>query len=156
MRGIGEILTPCRSSRRPSRWRCLPSAARPPAVYARGTPWAGPTADGPNDLEPAALRVEPRLAAWRDTLGDATGETPVLAGSGSTWFVRGDYPERGPDRDPRTIPEGPRRASERPGQRGARRSIVELALLLAPQRGCQRVRFSIFLCFFLRIRFGAS
>jgi 4-diphosphocytidyl-2-C-methyl-D-erythritol kinase len=55
----------------------------------------GPTADGPNDLEPAALAVEPRLAAWRDRLGDATGETPVLAGSGSTWFVPGVHPGGG-------------------------------------------------------------
>jgi 4-diphosphocytidyl-2-C-methyl-D-erythritol kinase len=52
----------------------------------------GPTAAGPNDLEPAALVVEPELAVWRDRLGDATGETPVLAGSGGTWFVPGAYP----------------------------------------------------------------
>jgi hypothetical protein len=35
----------------------------------------------------AALAVEPRLARWRDALGDLTGAEPVLAGSGSTWFV---------------------------------------------------------------------
>lgn len=52
----------------------------------------GPTAVGPNDLEPAALMVQPELARWRDILGDATGQTPVLAGSGSTWWVRGAYP----------------------------------------------------------------
>jgi 4-diphosphocytidyl-2-C-methyl-D-erythritol kinase len=52
----------------------------------------GPTSDGPNDLESAALAVEPRLAEWRDRLGDATGERPVLAGSGSTWFVPGAHP----------------------------------------------------------------
>jgi 4-diphosphocytidyl-2-C-methyl-D-erythritol kinase len=50
---------------------------------------------GPNDLEPAALAVEPRLTEWRDRLGDATGEQPVLAGSGSTWFVGGAYPGGG-------------------------------------------------------------
>jgi 4-diphosphocytidyl-2-C-methyl-D-erythritol kinase len=55
----------------------------------------GPTAGGPNDLEPAALRVEPRLARWRDELGEATGRTPVLAGSGSTWFVEGAFPGDG-------------------------------------------------------------
>lgn len=49
----------------------------------------------PNDLEPAALRVEPQLAEWRDRLGDATGQTPVLAGSGSTWFVEGAFPGDG-------------------------------------------------------------
>ncbi|MEO7837520.1 MAG: hypothetical protein ABIS21_07755, partial [Acidimicrobiales bacterium] len=35
----------------------------------------------------------PRLAEWRDHLGDATGQTPQLAGSGGTWFVEGDFPE---------------------------------------------------------------
>ena len=38
----------------------------------------GPTAEGPNDLEPAALKVEPRLAEWRDRLGELTGEQPIL------------------------------------------------------------------------------
>jgi len=59
---------------------------------------AGPASTrpaSPNDLEAAALRVEPRLAAWRDRLGAATGRTPVLAGSGSTWFVPGAYPGEG-------------------------------------------------------------
>jgi 4-diphosphocytidyl-2-C-methyl-D-erythritol kinase len=47
---------------------------------------------GPNDLEPAALTLTPDLRTWRDRLGDATGRTPVLAGSGSTWFVEGAFP----------------------------------------------------------------
>ncbi len=50
---------------------------------------------GPNDLEPAALRVEPRLVLWRDRLREATGEQPVLAGSGSTWWVPGAWPGDG-------------------------------------------------------------
>jgi 4-diphosphocytidyl-2-C-methyl-D-erythritol kinase len=45
--------------------------------------------DGPNALTAAALAVEPRLAAWRDALGEWAGSEPVLAGSGSTWFVEG-------------------------------------------------------------------
>ena len=56
------------------------------------------TCDSGADLTlegPAALRVEPRLASWRDRLGDATGVTPVLAGSGSTWFVDGAFPGEG-------------------------------------------------------------
>jgi 4-diphosphocytidyl-2-C-methyl-D-erythritol kinase len=40
-----------------------------------------------NDLTGAALVVEPRLARWRDALGEVVGRTPTLAGSGSTWFV---------------------------------------------------------------------
>jgi 4-diphosphocytidyl-2-C-methyl-D-erythritol kinase len=49
-----------------------------------------PRRQGPNALTAAALATEPRLAAWRDALGDLTGKEPVLAGSGSTWFVEGD------------------------------------------------------------------
>ena len=62
-----------------------------PAVYKAWDELGGPRAEGPNDLEPAALRVEPELARYRDQLGDATGVAPVLAGSGSTWFVPGDF-----------------------------------------------------------------
>lgn len=65
------------------------------AVYRAWDDLGGPTADGPNDLEPAALAIEPRLAPFRDALGEATGETPVLAGSGSTWFVPGAHPGPG-------------------------------------------------------------
>lgn len=40
-----------------------------------------------NDLEPAAVRVEPRLAAFRDALAAVAGAVPLLAGSGSSyWF----------------------------------------------------------------------
>lgn len=52
----------------------------------------GGIAGGPNDLEPAALLVEPGLATWRARLAAATGQVPVLAGSGSTWFVEGEFP----------------------------------------------------------------
>jgi len=65
------------------------------AVYRAWDDLGGPTADGPNDLEAAALLVEPRLASFRDRLGDDTGETPVLAGSGATWFVPGVHPGPG-------------------------------------------------------------
>jgi 4-diphosphocytidyl-2-C-methyl-D-erythritol kinase len=64
-------------------------------VYRAWDDLGGPTAPGPNDLEPAALVVEPRLAEWRDRLAQATGRTPVLAGSGGTWFVPGDHPGDG-------------------------------------------------------------
>jgi 4-diphosphocytidyl-2-C-methyl-D-erythritol kinase len=65
------------------------------AVYRAWDGLGGPTASGPNDLEPAALLVEPRLAEWRDRFGEATGKTPVLAGSGGTWFVPGEHPGEG-------------------------------------------------------------
>jgi len=65
------------------------------AVYRAWDALRGPRAWGQNDLEPAALYVEPRLAAWRERLAAATGQVPVLAGSGSTWFVEGSYPGPG-------------------------------------------------------------
>ena len=55
----------------------------------------GPVGDHGNDLEPAAMDLMPELAEWRDALGDATGLRPRLAGSGSTWFVEGEYPGGG-------------------------------------------------------------
>jgi 4-diphosphocytidyl-2-C-methyl-D-erythritol kinase len=62
------------------------------AVYKAWDALGGPVSDNFNDLEPAALHVEPRLASWRDRLAAATGLRPVLAGSGSTWFVPGAHP----------------------------------------------------------------
>lgn len=64
-------------------------------VYAAWDRLGGPTGERGNDLEPAALAVEPRLAEWRDALRDATGQEPFLAGSGGTWYVPGAYPGDG-------------------------------------------------------------
>jgi 4-diphosphocytidyl-2-C-methyl-D-erythritol kinase len=72
-----------------------PFGVATPAVYRAWDALGGPRAEGANDLEPAALAVEPRLARYRDELGDATGQMPVLAGSGSTWFVEGSFPGDG-------------------------------------------------------------
>jgi 4-diphosphocytidyl-2-C-methyl-D-erythritol kinase len=89
---IGERVEPLPFEERTFTLLTPPFGCSTPAVYAAWDELGGPAADGPNDLEPAALRVEPRLAEWRDRLGDATGCTPVLAGSGSTWFVEGAFP----------------------------------------------------------------
>lgn len=64
-------------------------------VYRRWDRLGGPTGANGNDLEPAAVDAYPDLALWRDRLGNATGRTPMLAGSGGTWFVVGDFPESG-------------------------------------------------------------
>jgi len=66
-----------------------------PAVYAAWDDMGGPVGDNGNDLEPAALRIAPDLADWRDELAAATGQRPRLAGSGSTWFVEGSFPGHG-------------------------------------------------------------
>ena len=93
--GIGEIVTPLPFEPRTLTLVTPDFGCSTPAVYAAWDRLGHPVAEGPNDLEAAALAVEPRLAAVRDELGDATGQTPVLAGSGSSWFVRGAFPGPG-------------------------------------------------------------
>lgn len=88
--GIGERLEAL--ERRPLTVMLVapPLHVSTPDVYRAWDALGGPRADGPNDLEPAALVVEPRLARYRDVISDVVGEAPVLAGSGGTWFVAGD------------------------------------------------------------------
>jgi 4-diphosphocytidyl-2-C-methyl-D-erythritol kinase len=93
--GIGDVLEPLPDLSRTFTLLTPPFGVSTPAVYRAWDDLGGPTGAGPNDLEPAALAVEPRLGEWRDRLGDATGATPVLAGSGSTWFVEGSFPGEG-------------------------------------------------------------
>jgi 4-diphosphocytidyl-2-C-methyl-D-erythritol kinase len=93
VRGIGEVVEPLPFLDLAFTLVTPPFPVSTPVVYAKWDELGGPAADGPNDLEPAALAVEPRLAEWRDRLGGATGLTPVLAGSGGTWFVEGAFPE---------------------------------------------------------------
>ncbi len=87
--GIGEVLEPLPHLDRTFTLVIPPLRVSTPAAYRAWDDLGGPTASGPNDLEPAALHVEPRLAAWRDRIGELAGVTPVLAGSGATWFVEG-------------------------------------------------------------------
>jgi 4-diphosphocytidyl-2-C-methyl-D-erythritol kinase len=89
--GIGEVLDPLPYEHREFTLVTPPFGVFTPAVYRAWDDLGGPRAEGPNDLEPAALVVEPRLAEWRNRLGDLTGATPVLAGSGATWFVEGTF-----------------------------------------------------------------
>ncbi|MFN8018132.1 MAG: 4-(cytidine 5'-diphospho)-2-C-methyl-D-erythritol kinase [Acidimicrobiales bacterium] len=93
--GIGEVLEPLAFEPRTFTLLTPPITCATPAVYRAWDQLGGPTASGPNDLEPAALAVAPDLAIWRDRLGEATGRVPVLAGSGSTWFVEGAFPGAG-------------------------------------------------------------
>jgi 4-diphosphocytidyl-2-C-methyl-D-erythritol kinase len=60
-------------------------------VYATWDHLAGPRSDGLNDLEPAAIVAFPKLAVWRDRIREAAGVSPILAGSGATWFLRGHH-----------------------------------------------------------------
>jgi 4-diphosphocytidyl-2-C-methyl-D-erythritol kinase len=56
-------------------------------VYAAWDELGGPTGEGTNDLETAAILAEPRLASWRSLVEAVAGRPPSLAGSGSTWWL---------------------------------------------------------------------
>ena len=102
--GIGEIVEPLPFEEQVFTLLTAPVGCPTPAVYRRWDEMGGPTGEHGNDLEPAAVDLVPELARWRDVLGDATGRRPRLAGSGSTWFVEGEYPGGG-RRVVRTIPQ---------------------------------------------------
>jgi len=98
VRGVGEVVEPIPSDAVAGRaWTLLtpPVHVATQAVYRAWDRMGGPSGAGPNDLEPAALAVAPQLAQWRDRLGEVTGVTPVLAGSGGTWFVEGAFEGEG-------------------------------------------------------------
>ncbi|MFN8041285.1 MAG: 4-(cytidine 5'-diphospho)-2-C-methyl-D-erythritol kinase [Acidimicrobiales bacterium] len=105
VRGIGELVDPLPFVARTLTLWTPPFGCSTPAVYRAWDELGGPAADGPNDLEPAALAVEPRLGGYRDRLAELSGTTPVLAGSGSTWFVEGAFPGEGRV-VARTVPAG--------------------------------------------------
>ena len=94
--GVGEKVTPLPFEPRHYVLLLPPFGVDTAEVYRA---WdEDPSHDGPNALTMGALAVEPRLAAWRDALGTWAGSEPVLAGSGSTWFVEvgaGDGPGAG-------------------------------------------------------------
>lgn len=93
--GIGENVEPLPYEARTYTLLTPPVMCSTPVVYAAWDRLGGPIGEFGNDLEPAALEVAPELARWRDELGEASGERPRLAGSGSTWFVEGAYPGEG-------------------------------------------------------------
>lgn len=90
--GIGEGIEVLEPEPRTYTLALAPFGCSTVAVYQAWDRLGGPEGEHGNDLEPAALTVEPRLASWRDRLGDQTGAQPRLAGSGSTWFVEGAFP----------------------------------------------------------------
>jgi 4-diphosphocytidyl-2-C-methyl-D-erythritol kinase len=89
--GIGEIVEPLEFQARTLTLLTPPLHCSTPVVYRTWDDLGGPVGEHGNDLEPAAIAAFPDLARWRDLLGDATGQQPRLAGSGSTWFVEGDH-----------------------------------------------------------------
>ncbi len=106
VRGVGEDVTALPFEDRGFTLFLLPFGMDTAEVYAAwdrlhptgsatGASSDGPAPAGVNDLEGAAVAVEPRLAAWRDHLAELLGRRPWLAGSGSTWFVEGTPDELG-------------------------------------------------------------
>jgi len=91
VRGIGELVEPLPFEPLDVTLVVPPLAVSTPAAYRAWDELGGPRSDGPNDLEPAALLVEPELVRWRDRIREAAGVAPVLAGSGATWFLRGHH-----------------------------------------------------------------
>ena len=91
--GVGEVIEPLSPDDAAYTLVIPPLSVSTVAAYRAWDDLGGPRADGPNDLEPAALTVEPRLARWRDRLAEAAGRRPTLAGSGATWFVEGSHPD---------------------------------------------------------------
>lgn len=90
VRGIGELVETLPHVERTVTLVIPPVRVSTPAAYRAWDELGGPTGDGPNDLEAAALSVVPELRRWRDLIGERTGDTPVLAGSGATWFTHGE------------------------------------------------------------------
>jgi ribosomal RNA small subunit methyltransferase A/4-diphosphocytidyl-2C-methyl-D-erythritol kinase len=93
VRGIGEVIEPLPYVDEEFTLVVPPLRVSTPAVYRAWDELGGPHGDNGNDLEPAAIRVEPELAQWRDRIHRACGIRPTLAGSGATWFVPGHHPE---------------------------------------------------------------
>ena len=89
--GIGEVVEPLEFLDQTLTLLTPPLHCSTPVVYRTWDELGGPVGAHGNDLEPAALAAFPELARWRDLLGDATGQQPRLAGSGSTWFVEGRH-----------------------------------------------------------------
>jgi 4-diphosphocytidyl-2-C-methyl-D-erythritol kinase len=91
VRGIGELVEPLPFEAIDLTLIVPPLSVSTPPVYRTWDAMGGPTADGPNDLEPAAIAAFPALASWRDRIREAAGRAPMLAGSGSTWFLHGHH-----------------------------------------------------------------
>ncbi len=89
--GIGEIVEPLPDADRTFTLFTPPFGCATPAVYQAWDRLGGPSGGFGNDLEAAAIAVEPRMAQWRDHVASLTDQRPRLAGSGSTWFVEGAF-----------------------------------------------------------------
>tara|TARA_B100000131_G_scaffold278763_1_gene283491 strand:- start:349 stop:1095 length:747 start_codon:yes stop_codon:yes gene_type:complete len=95
VRGVGEIIEPLQYQERVFTLITPDFGCSTVDVYKKWDSLGGPVGPNGNDLEPAALNVCPDLSLWKDKLEKHTGVTAKLAGSGSTWFVEGNFPGQG-------------------------------------------------------------
>ena len=93
--GVGESLTYLPYEEKTFTLILPPFGCSTAAVYKRWDEMGGPKSPNGNDLEPAALDVYPELQKWKDILERHSQKEARLAGSGSTWFVEGNYPAEG-------------------------------------------------------------
>ncbi len=94
--GIGEIIEPLEVVQRQITLVVPPFGVSTPAVYKVFDELTDSCRrklihSGVNDLEPAAIKVEPQLETWKKKIFNATGVEPTLAGSGSTWWLDGRF-----------------------------------------------------------------
>ena len=106
VRGIGEVIDTLPPVQRKITLVIPPFSVSTPAVYRAWDDLAKAginTSDTPNDLQQAALVVEPRLIEWQDKIAQACGQAPVLAGSGATWWLDGAFLELAKDLPKATV-----------------------------------------------------
>ena len=94
--GIGEIIEPLPNTRREITLVIPPFTVSTPAVYKAFDELTqfgkAPIKNlSSNDLEAAAIYIEPRLAIWKQKITQVAGAEPILAGSGSTWWLDGKF-----------------------------------------------------------------
>ena len=92
--GIGESLEPLRDE--PLSFVIVTPAfpVSTKAVYDAYDELGHPSGPGDNDLEAAAIAVEPRLIALRRAISEVAGRAPTLAGSGASYFLECHASER--------------------------------------------------------------
>ena len=106
VRGIGEVIDALPPVQRKITLVIPPFGVSTPAVYRAWDDLAkagNTTTNNANDLQQAALVVEPRLIEWRDKIAQACGQEPVLAGSGATWWLDGAFLELAKDLPKATV-----------------------------------------------------
>tara|TARA_A100001037_G_scaffold101462_1_gene92396 strand:- start:319 stop:1047 length:729 start_codon:yes stop_codon:yes gene_type:complete len=93
--GVGESITYLPYEEKTFTLILPPFGCSTAAVYKRWDEMGGPKSPNGNDLEPAAIDVYPELQKWKEILEEHSQKEARLAGSGSTWFVEGNYPAEG-------------------------------------------------------------